>query len=98
MDDELRLDGNAAAGTLGEVFSFEVTTAEYACGECGRTGRLGGAMVYEVRELGTIVRCPSCDNARIRLAHSRGRYLVDLGGMRYLAAGEVSDAEGGPCP
>ena len=29
MDDELRLDGNAAAGTFGEVFSFEVTTAEY---------------------------------------------------------------------
>jgi DNA-directed RNA polymerase subunit RPC12/RpoP len=59
--DELRLDGNAAAGTLGQVFSFEVTTAEYACGGCGRTGMLGGAMVYEVRELGTIVRCPSCD-------------------------------------
>ena len=29
--DELRLDGNAAAGTLGEVFSFEVTTAEFTC-------------------------------------------------------------------
>ena len=43
--DELRLDGNAAAGTLGQVFSFEVTTAEYACGGCGRTGMLGGAMV-----------------------------------------------------
>ena len=28
--DELRLDGNAAAGTLGEVFSFEAITAEYA--------------------------------------------------------------------
>ena len=27
--DELRLDGNAAAGPLGEVFSFEVTTAAY---------------------------------------------------------------------
>ena len=85
--DELRLDGNAAAGTLGEVFSFEVTMAEYACGECGRAGRLGGAMVYEVRELGTIVRCPSCDHALIRLAHNRGRYLVDLRGMRYLTTG-----------
>jgi DNA-directed RNA polymerase subunit RPC12/RpoP len=87
MDDELRLDGNAAAGTLGEVFSFEVTTAEYACDGCGRTGRLGEAMVYEVRELGTIVRCPGCDNALIRLARHRGRYLVDLRGTRYLATG-----------
>jgi hypothetical protein len=82
--DELRLDGNAAAGTLGEVFSFEVTMAEYAYGGCGRTGRLGGAIVYEVRELGIVVRCPSCDNALIRLAHNRGRSLVDLRGMRYL--------------
>ena len=82
--DELRLDGNAAAGTLGEVFSFEVTTAECACGGCGRAGRLGGAMVYEVRGLGTIVRCPSCDHALIRLAHIRERHMVDLRGMRYL--------------
>ena len=84
--DELRLDGNAAAGTLGEVFSFEVTTAEYACAGCGRTGMLGGAMVYEVRALATVVRCPNCDNALIRLAHNQGRYLVDLRGTRYVAA------------
>lgn len=87
MDELLRLDGNAAAGTLCEVFSFEVTIAEYACGRCAGTGRLGGAMVYEVRELGTIVRCPSCDNALIRVAHNRGRYLVDLRGTRYLTTG-----------
>ena len=85
--EKLRLDGNAAAGPLGEVFSFEVTTAQYACGGCGRTGRLGGAMVYEVRGLGTIVRCPSCDNALIRIAHNRERHMVDLRGMRYLATG-----------
>jgi hypothetical protein len=38
MDDELRLDGNAAAGPLGEVFSFEVTMAEYACGGWSTSG------------------------------------------------------------
>ena len=85
--DELRLDGNAAAGTLGEVFSFEVTTAEFACDRCGSTGRLGGAMVYEVRGLGVIVRCPSCENALIRLAYSRERPMVDLRGTRYLTTG-----------
>jgi hypothetical protein len=63
--DKLRLDGNAAAGTLGEVFSFEVTTAEYTCEGCGKIDQIGTAMVYEVRGLGTIVRCPSCDNALI---------------------------------
>jgi DNA-directed RNA polymerase subunit RPC12/RpoP len=88
MDDKLRLDGNAAAGTLGEVFSFEATTAEYTCEGCGRTDRIGAAMVYEVRQLGTIIRCPSCDNALIRLAHHRGRYRIDLRGVRHLQVEE----------
>jgi Zn finger protein HypA/HybF involved in hydrogenase expression len=90
MDDKLRLDGNAAAGTLGEVFSFEVTTAEYTCEGCGSIDRIGAAMVYEVRRLGTIVRCPSCDNALIRLAHGRGRYRIDLRGIRHLQVEEVA--------
>ena len=88
--DELRLDGNAVAGTLGEVFSFEATTAYYACEGCGRTDRIGAAMVYEVRGLGTIVRCPSCDNALIRLAYNHGRHWIDLRGMKYLQVGDVA--------
>jgi Family of unknown function (DUF6510) len=90
MDEPLRLDGNAAAGTLGEVFSFEVTTAHYACEGCGRTDQIGAAMVYEVRDLGTIVRCPSCDNALIRLARNRGRYMLDVRGIRYLKIADVA--------
>ena len=88
--DELRLDGNAAAGALGEVFSFEVTTAQYACEGCGRVDQIGAAMVYEVRGLGTIVRCPSCDNALIRLAQHRGRYTIDLRGVRQMQVEEVA--------
>jgi hypothetical protein len=89
--DELRLDGNAAAGALGEIFSFEATSAQYACEGCGRVDRIGAAMVYEVRGLGTIVRCPSCDNVLIRLAHNRGRRWIDLRGLRHL---QVSDVAG----
>ena len=88
--DTLRLDGNAAAGLLREVFSFEVTTAEYTCEGCGKTDRIGAAMVYEVRGLGTIVRCPHCDNALIRLAHSRGRHRLDLRGIMYLQVDDVA--------
>ena len=90
MHDKLRLDGNAAAGALGEVFSFEVTTAKYACAGCGRADQIGAAMVYEVRGLGTLVRCPSCDNALIRLAYNRGRRWIDLRGIRYLQVGDVA--------
>ena len=45
---------------------------------------LKSRVVYEVRELGTIVRCLGCENALVRLAHHRGRYLVDLRETRYL--------------
>jgi hypothetical protein len=90
MDDKLRLDGNAAAGPLAEVFSFEVTTARYACEGCGRAGQIGAAMVYEVRGLGTIVRCPGCANVLIRLAHNRGRRWIDLRGIRYLQVEDVA--------
>ena len=38
-----------------------MTTAEYTCEGCGMTDRIGATMVYEVRGLGTIVRCPRCD-------------------------------------
>ncbi len=85
--DRHTLPSRAAAGALGEVFSFGVIMAEYAC---GRVDRLGGAMVYEVRELGIVVRCPSCDNAPIRLAHNRGRYLVDLRGRDTLQSDSLS--------
>ena len=87
--DELRLDGNAAAGTLGEVFSFEVTTAHYACEGCGRVAHIGEAIAY-MTEIGTIVRCPSCDDALIRLAHNRGRRWIDLRGIRYLQVEDVA--------
>ena len=90
MDKLLRLDGNVATGTIEERFSFGETMAEYACGGCARAGTLGEAMVYEVRGLGTIVRCPSCDNVLIRLAHNGGRHWVDLRGMRYLQAPDVA--------
>jgi DNA-directed RNA polymerase subunit RPC12/RpoP len=87
--DELRLDGNAAAGTLGEVFSFEVTTALYACEGCGRVAHIGEAMAY-MTEIGTIVRCPNCDNALIRLAHNSGRLWIDLRGIKYLQVEDVA--------
>ncbi len=87
--DERKLDGNAAAGALGEVFSFEVTTALYACEGCGRGAHIGEAMAY-MTEIGTIVRCPNCDNTLIRLAHNSGRHWIDLRGIRYLQVTNVA--------
>jgi hypothetical protein len=84
--DEHRLDGNAAGGILGEVFTFEMTTARAACAYCGATGPLGPSMAY-VSEIGTVVRCAACDNALIRVVRQDEgpqRYWLDLRGVEYL--------------
>jgi hypothetical protein len=91
------LSSEPQKSSVGEILSFESTTAQYTCGG-GRAGRLRRAMVCEVRDLGIIVRSPGCDHALIPSVHDRRCYLVDLRGTRYLVTGEYSDAEGEPCP
>ena len=84
--DEQRLDGNAAAGVLAEIFTFEITTARTACTRCGAAGEIGAQMAY-VTEIGTVVRCAACDNALIRVVRQDdgpGRYWLDLKGVEYL--------------
>jgi len=75
--DEQHLDGNAAGGVLGQIFAFEMTTAEVICANCDAVGPIGAAM-------GTIVRCPGCGEALIRIAHGPQRYWVDFSGTRLL--------------
>jgi hypothetical protein len=84
--DEHRLDGNAAAGVLAEIFTFEMTTAHCACANCGATGAVGAQMAY-VSEIGTVVRCAACDNALIRISRQgdgKERYWLDLRGVEYV--------------
>ena len=84
--DEQRLDGNATAGILEEVFAFEITTARAACVQCGATGEVGAQMAY-VTEIGTVLRCSSCDNPLIRIVRQNDnprRYWLDLKGVDYL--------------
>jgi hypothetical protein len=84
--DEHRLDGNAAAGVLDEIFTFEITTARATCVRCGAVGEIGSQMAY-VSEIGTVVRCATCDNALIRVARQDDepqRYWLDLKGTKYL--------------
>jgi hypothetical protein len=40
-------------------------------------------MVY-AHEMGTIVRCATCDNPLIRISRGTGRYWLDLRGVEYL--------------
>ena len=80
---ENTLDGNAAAGILQEIFPFEMTLTQVTCTGCGTTNVMGATAAY-MHGMGTIVRCPSCDMALIRIVHVRGRYLLDMRGIRVL--------------
>jgi hypothetical protein len=80
---ENKLDGNAAAGTLQAIFPFDMTLAEVTCTGCGATNAIGATAAY-MHGMGTIVRCPRCDNVLIRIAHARGHYLLDMRGVRVL--------------
>src|SRR5262249_27273179 len=75
--DEQHLDGNAAGGVLGQIFAFEMTTAEVICAHCDLVGPLGAALVYATT-MGTISRCRDCGEALIRIAHGPRRFWVDF--------------------
>ncbi len=81
-----RLDGNAVAGTLAEIFNFEMTMAVAACGQCGTNLRLGAALLYP-HGMGMVVCCSTCDHALMRIARIRGAYYLDLRGMSRLVIG-----------
>ena len=79
----VRLDGNAAAGILSEVFVPEVTTARATCANCGTIRALGALLVY-AHGMGTVMRCPSCDAVVLRVAHTPTRLWLDPTGARLV--------------
>ena len=82
-DESLRLDGNAAAGLLAEIFPFEMTNAQSSCAGCGQTRPLGALLLYG-GEMGAVLRCPSCDSVQRRIVRARERYMLDMRGMTLL--------------
>jgi hypothetical protein len=83
MGEALRLDGNAAAGILSEVFVPDVTTALATCANCGTIRALGALLAY-TNGMGTVLRCASCDAVVLRVAHLRMRLWLDLTGARLI--------------
>jgi hypothetical protein len=81
--DELRLDGNAVAGLLSEVFAAEATTALFRCAHCGTERAVATAMVY-LHGPGTVMRCPGCEEVVMRFARIRGELVADLHGVQRL--------------
>jgi len=80
---ENKLDGNAAAGMLQAIFPFDMTLVEATCTGCGASNPLGATAAY-MHGMGTVIRCPSCDNVLMRIVHVRRHYLLDMRGVRVL--------------
>ena len=85
FDDEglTRLDGNAAAGLLTQVFCHEPSGALIICAGCGATAAIGALPAYGL-ELGAILRCPRCDTAVLRVGAAGAALWVDLRGAVSL--------------
>ncbi len=77
------LDGNVLAGTLGEVFAVDITTAMGQCLSCGTRQAMGQTMVYSDAP-GMVARCGNCGDVMLRVNRSPDRTWLDLRGVRYL--------------
>jgi Family of unknown function (DUF6510) len=86
-DADLRLDGNAAAGMLSEIFTLELTGARARCDSCGTVAELGAEPTY-VHAPGIVVRCRNCDDVMIVAVHGGGRYWLGFSGMTWIEARE----------
>jgi Family of unknown function (DUF6510) len=81
--EEMRLDGNAAAGLLREIFSQEMTVAAATCTGCGVEHEIGSLLEYG-HAMGVVLRCPECDGAMLRIARTPGWLRLDASGISYL--------------
>lgn len=77
------LDGNVLAGTLGEVFAVDITSAMGQCASCGTTEAMAQALVYTDAP-GLVARCRNCGEIVLRVSHTAGRTWLDMRGISCL--------------
>jgi hypothetical protein len=83
---DLRLDGNAVGGLLGELLGVDVTAMPCTCGGCGACEQMACLDVYV--GAGIVVRCRHCEAVMIQIVQGRGRAWLDLGGLARLEVEE----------
>jgi hypothetical protein len=85
--EERRLDGNVAAGLLGEIFPIEMTMVRTQCATCGRMEPTGAEPVYADAP-GMVMRCLHCESVLIKIVHGGGRYWLDMRGVACMQVDE----------
>jgi hypothetical protein len=87
--EDVRLDGNFAAGILSEVFVADITTTRAMCGNCGTIRPLGALPVYG-QNMGVVMRCPTCDAVVLRVARTPRQLWLDPTGARLLLMADAT--------
>jgi hypothetical protein len=84
-DDSLRLDGNALAGSLQQIFAGDVTVALGRCAACGRVAELGRQHLYRYpRAPGAVLRCSACGSVLLVLVERPTDTFVSLPGLSWV--------------
>jgi hypothetical protein len=93
MDEtQLRLDGNAAAGMLREIFVDDLSGARGECGFCGAIAQMGSQHLYMYPlSPGAVLRCKRCEGILMVLVHGGGHYRFGMQGLKWL---EIQDTPG----
>jgi uncharacterized Zn finger protein len=91
QSEEMRLDGNAAAGALRELFARDMTAALATCGGCGRASVVGTLLDYG-GPMGVVLRCPKCGAAMLRMVRASTSLRVDVSGVTFLVLDDATIA------
>jgi uncharacterized protein DUF6510 len=77
-----RVDGNAIAGLLTEIFGRDITADVGTCAECGAREEVGATHVY--RSAGITLRCPQYDAVLISIVDGGSRIWFAVSGLQTL--------------
>jgi hypothetical protein len=96
MDEaSLRLDGNALAGALEQIFSGDVTGARGQCSRCRRIAELGAQHLYRYPHApGAVLRCAACDHVLLVLVPGPNGDRLALPGLSWFEFGDVTERSG----
>ncbi len=81
----LKLDGNAMAGLLQDVFADDITAARGACASCGNVACIGeqGAFMYPMSP-GAVLRCGACGSVLMVIVRARTTVRVGFEGLAWI--------------
>ncbi|HEY6469963.1 MAG TPA: DUF6510 family protein [Candidatus Dormibacteraeota bacterium] len=89
----LRLDGNAMAGLLQEVFVDDVTAARGACASCGTVAEIGeqSAFMYPLSP-GAVLRCIGCESVLLVIVRTPASLRVGFEGLAWIEVSQPPTA------